>query len=69
MSATVHWLFDRHLISVSEDYHLLVAHNRVPSELRSLFRSEHERLYLPNDERLWPRPAFMAYHRELYAGG
>jgi putative restriction endonuclease len=40
----------------------------VPSELRNLFRSEHESLYLPSDKRLWPRPAFMTYHRELYAG-
>lgn len=68
LSATVHWLFDRHLISISEDYRLLVSHNRVPAELRSLFRPEHEQLYLPAEERLWPRPAFMAYHRELYAG-
>jgi putative restriction endonuclease len=68
LSATVHWLFDRHLISISDDYRLLVSHNRVPSELRSLFRPEHEPLYLPDDERLWPRPAFMAFHRELYAG-
>ncbi len=68
LSATVHWLFDRHLISISEEYRLLVSHNRVPSELRSLFRSEHESLYLPTDRRLWPRPAFMSHHRGLYAG-
>lgn len=67
LSATVHWLFDRHLISISDDYRLLVSHNRVPSELRSLFRPEHEPLYLPDDRRLWPRPAFMSFHRELYA--
>ena len=68
LSATVHWLFDRHLISISDEYHLLVSHNRVPSELRSLFRSEPESLYLPSDRRLWPRPAFMSHHRGLYAG-
>lgn len=68
LSATVHWLFDRHLISISEDYQLLVAHNRVPSELRTLFRPEQERLHLPENRRLWPHPAFVAYHRELFAG-
>ena len=68
LSATVHWLFDRHLISINEDYRLLVSHNRVPSELQSLFRSEHETLYLPKDRRLWPHPAFLASHREKYAG-
>jgi len=68
LSATVHWLFDRHLISIDEDYRLLVSHNRVPSELRSLFRPEGEQLHLPHDRRLWPHPAFTAYHRDAYAG-
>ena len=68
LSATVHWLFDRHLISVDEDYRLLVSHNRVPSELRALFRPENELLHLPDDRRRWPHPSFLAHHRELYVG-
>lgn len=67
LSATVHWLFDRHLISIDEDYRLLVAHNRVPTELRSLFRPANEQLHLPLDRRLWPHPQFMAHHRERFA--
>jgi putative restriction endonuclease len=67
LSATVHWLFDRHLISIDDDYRLLVSHNQVPGELRSLFRPENERLHLPEDKRLWPHPIFLAYHREKYA--
>jgi putative restriction endonuclease len=57
LSATVHWLFDRHLISIGEDYRLLVSHNRVPIELTSLFRPERVGLHLPKDRRLWPFPA------------
>jgi putative restriction endonuclease len=68
LSATVHWLFDRRLISIDEDYRLLVSHNRVPAELRSLFRSEDLGLNLPRERRLWPHPAFLAHHREAYAG-
>jgi putative restriction endonuclease len=67
LSATVHWLFDRHLISIDPDYRLLVSHNRVPTELRILFRPEHEGLHLPSDRRLWPQPAFLAHHLEAYA--
>jgi putative restriction endonuclease len=67
LSATVHWLFDRHLISIDEDYRLLVSHNRVPGELRNLFRPEHEGLHLPQERRLWPRQSFLAHHREAYA--
>ena len=68
LSATVHWLFDRHLISINDDYELLVAHNRVPEELRRLFRPGTIGLHLPSDRRLWPRPSFLAYHREAYVG-
>jgi putative restriction endonuclease len=68
LSGTVHWLFDRHLISVDQDYRLLVSHNRVPAELRSLFRPEYEGLHLPQDRRLWPHQTFLGYHREAYAG-
>lgn len=68
LSATVHWLFDRHLISIDENHRLLVAHNRVPSELRNLFRPESQGLHLPSDPKLWPHPAFLAHHREAFAG-
>jgi len=68
LSATVHWLFDRHLISIDPEYRLLVSHNRVPSELRSLFRPDHEGLHLPKDRRQVPHPAFLAHHREIFAG-
>jgi putative restriction endonuclease len=67
LSGTVHWLFDRHLISIDEDYRLLVAHNRVPNELRSIFRPEHEILHLPKDRKLWPHQTFLAYHRDAFA--
>jgi len=68
LSSTVHWLFDRHLISIDQDYRLLVAHNRVPENLRRLFRPDDRGLHLPADRRLWPHPAFLAHHREAYAG-
>jgi hypothetical protein len=30
--------------------------------------AQNERLYLPDDRRIWPHPAFLAHHRELYVG-
>ena len=68
LSATAHWLFDRHLISVGEDYRLLVSHNQVPAELRRLFEPQAERILLPTDQRLWPSQHFLNDHRELFAG-
>ena len=66
LSATAHWLFDRHLISLTDDYGLLVSHNKVPAELRVLFEGQLRRVHLPDDERLWPHPAYVARHREAY---
>ena len=68
LSATCHWLFDRHLISLRDDYGLLVSHNRVPSELRNLFNKQIDKIHLPSDERLWPRLDFICRHREKFAG-
>ena len=68
LSATCHWLFDRYLISVRDDYGLLVSHNRVPSDLRNLFEKQVGKIHLPSDERLWPRLDFIARHRERFAG-
>lgn len=69
LSGTVHWLFDRHLISLSDDHRILVSHNKVPVELRSLFVKQMERIHLPSDKRLWPHPAYIARHRERFASG
>lgn len=68
LSGTVHWLFDRHLISFSPEYRLLVADNRIPTELRGLFPDAHSRIHLPKDSNLWPNPAYIERHREAFAG-
>lgn len=68
LSGTVHWLFDRHLISLTNDYRLLVAHNRVPAELRGLFASQMERIRLPENRQAWPNPKYVERHREAFAG-
>lgn len=68
LSSTAHWLFDRHLISITEDWRLLVSHNKVPAALRDLFVPEAEVVRLPRDRTLWPHPTFLARHRERFAG-
>ena len=68
LSATCHWLFDRHLISLRDDYSLLVAHNRVPSEFQDLFSNQLCRIHLPEDEKLRPHPDYIEWHRERFLG-
>ena len=69
LSATCHWLLDRHLISFRDDFSLIVAHNRVPPEFRSLFLKQTERIHLPDDEREWPSSTFLEWHRERFQSG
>lgn len=66
LSATVHWLFDHQLISVGENYDLLIS-GRVPLGLRDLFRSSTEGLHLPERREDWPHPKFLAHHRNGFA--
>ncbi|MDB5474912.1 MAG: hypothetical protein JWP49_423 [Phenylobacterium sp.] len=66
LSGTIHWLFDRHLISLTNDYRLLVSHNKVPAELRSLFEKQMDRIHLPRDESLRPHPTYIEWHRNRY---
>ncbi|MGO8371122.1 HNH endonuclease [Rhizobium ruizarguesonis] len=67
LSGTVHCLFDRHLISLTDDYRLLVSHNKVPPDLRSLFEKQLDRIRLPFDPRLWPNPTYIGRHRERFS--
>lgn len=68
LSGTVHWLFDRQLISLTDDYRLLVSHNKVPAELRVLFERQMDRIQLPHDARLWPHRDYVGKHREGFMG-
>ncbi len=63
LCATVHWLFDRHLISIGEDYRILTCKDKIPSELRQLFAQHSNRVLLPADSRLWPRQTYLEKHR------
>jgi putative restriction endonuclease len=55
------------LISLTDNYGVLVSHNKVPSELRDLFVRQLDRIHLPMNPKLWPHPAYVARHREAFA--
>jgi putative restriction endonuclease len=62
LSSTVHWMFDRGLISIAEDSTLLVAERLVPAGARRLFVPD-GRLLLPERQDLRPHPQFLSWHR------
>jgi putative restriction endonuclease len=67
LSATAHWLFDRHLISLDDELRLLVSHNKVPTDLRTLFPPSGGQIRLPKNPALRPRKEYVAIHRERFA--
>jgi len=69
LSGTVHWMFDRGLISVDEDgASILIAKNSVPDTAQRLIVPD-KRLILPTETRCLPHPAYLKYHREqVYKG-
>lgn len=62
LSATVHWMFDRGLISVDDDYTLLLKPATIPERARRLINPE-RRLRLPAQPRDYPHRRFLQFHR------
>lgn len=62
LTGTLHWLFDRGLLAVSENLGILVSPHGLPDDLGRLLRPEH-RLVLPDAPDQRPHPTFLAWHR------
>lgn len=69
LSGTLHWMFDRGLLSVASDMTILVAHNKVDLETVDRLLVQDRRLRLPENPRFHPHPAYLEYHREAIFGG
>lgn len=63
LSGTIHWMFDRGLISIDDDYSILIAENRTPDFAKKLIYPD-RRLRLPSDLIMAPHPQFLSFHRE-----
>jgi len=63
LSGTMHWMFDRGLISVDNDYNLLLAKHSVPETVERLLLGN-SKLLLPERNELRPHPQFLEYHRQ-----
>lgn len=63
LSGTIHWMFDRGLVSIDDDYKILVARDRVPDTVYRLIKDDHQ-LILPVRNDMRPHPRYLRYHRE-----
>ena len=63
LSATLHWIFDRGLISIDDDYKLLINEKKMPPAIMSMINPD-RRALIPNSTLMAPHEQFMKYHRE-----
>jgi putative restriction endonuclease len=63
LSGTVHWMFDRGLISIGDDYKILVAENHVPDDAVRLL-NQSGLINLPEDQTLYPNAHYLKFHRD-----
>lgn len=64
LTGTVHWMFDRGLVSIDDDYTILIAKDRLPDAALRLL-NKNQRLLLPAREDLRPHKTFLSYHRNI----
>src|SRR3977135_1265946 len=62
LSGTVHWMFDRGLVSIGDDYKILVAKNHVPEDAARLLNRSGT-IHLPKDQTLYPYAHYLKFHR------
>jgi putative restriction endonuclease len=69
LSGTIHWMFDRGLISIADDCEtVLVSRNKVPSEVVDRLIKPDGKLWKPAEQRHWPSPSNLKWHRENVFG-
>ena len=62
LSSTFHWMFDRGLISVDDDYGLLLKRDAIPDSVLGLVNGD-RRLRVPEERMYRPHRRFLEYHR------
>ena len=63
LSRTVHWMFDRDILSVDDDFKILTAKKLIPEQIKSLIKPDGF-IQVPIESKFQPHPQFLRYHRE-----
>jgi putative restriction endonuclease len=63
LCSTVHWMFDRGLISIADNHELLLAKGHVPDRVSQLLNPD-RRLIVPTRADQLPHPLFLRWHRD-----
>ena len=63
LSSTFHWMVDRGLVSIDDDFGLLLKGDAIPSGVMSLVNRD-GRLRVPEERVYWPHRRLLEWHRE-----
>lgn len=63
LCGTAHWMFDRGLLSLDDDYNILLAKEKVSGTVQRLINPD-RRMILPPQPDFRPNPQWLRYHRE-----
>ncbi|MGY0619205.1 HNH endonuclease [Lysobacter sp. A378] len=63
LTGTFHWLFDRGLVSISDEYDVMVSPQGVPDDLERLLVPE-RKLLLPDAPQWRPHQTYLSWHRD-----
>lgn len=63
LCSTVHWMFDRGLISLNDDFAILKTKEGIPEAIDRMLKPEGH-ILLPDRPDLYPHPSFLKFHRE-----
>jgi putative restriction endonuclease len=65
LSKTIHWMFDRGIVSVSDSFEILQSPGRMPERLKPLF-NESGRIRVPERGTDRPSSQNLSYHRRMF---
>ena len=68
LCSTVHWMFDRGLLSLDDDCTILTAPGKVPDMIQRLVNPD-RKLLTPDRVEFRPHPQFLQYHRQFVFKG
>ena len=64
LSGTIHWMFDRGLLSISDDYEILVSRKVNNTDEVARLINKDRKAILPKNESDWPHPRYLEWHRD-----
>lgn len=67
LTHTVHWMLDNFLLSIDENYKLLVSNQgSIPAQFLEILETARNGIFLPTEQKFWPEKHFIAWHRAKF---